>query len=133
MNDNALCKLASEARESAYARYSQFAVGSAILTTDGRTFTGCNIENASSRLTICAEQSALANAVVAGNRQFLAIAIAASGGVAPCGACRQTLAEFCDDSLRVLIANATGQLVRQTTLGVLLPDRFSAASRTHSS
>ena len=131
MNDNALCKLASDARDFAHAPYSHFKVGAAILTTNGHTFKGCNIENASSRLTMCAEQSALANALLAGQRQFLAIAIAASNGVAPCGACRQTLAEFCDDSLRVLIANAAGQVMRQTTLGVLLPDQFSATSRSH--
>lgn len=91
-----LATQAWEARMNAYAPYSQFHIGAAILAADGRVFTGANVENASLGLTICAERVALGAAVSAGVRSIVAIAVAGDGrsGVLPCGACRQALAEF---------------------------------------
>jgi cytidine deaminase len=95
-NDDELVTAAWQAREAAYAPYSGFAVGAAVLAADGRRFTGCNVENLSFGLTICAERVALASAVAAGAREFLTLAVVADTGVpvSPCGACRQVMAEF---------------------------------------
>ena len=90
-----LCQAALEARSQAHAPYSQFMVGAAIQTANGDIFPGCNLENRSYGLTNCAERVALGNAVATGHRDFEALAIASSGGVLPCGACRQVLLEFC--------------------------------------
>ena len=127
MNAVALEKLlaaAQAARRHAYAPYSKFRVGAAVLAVDGKIFTGCNVENASYGLTICAERVAVTNAVSAGCRRFQAVAIVApSARSTPCGACRQVLAEFgemlvvCADSSRL----ATAQLYR---LSELLPAAF---------
>ena len=96
MDWDALVMAAWQARESAYAPYSKFPVGAALLASDGRIFIGCNVENLSYGLTTCAERVALGAAVAAGAREFLAIAVVADTGVpiSPCGACRQVLAEF---------------------------------------
>jgi len=119
-----LIAAACEARHRAYAPYSKFQVGAALLTKDGRTFTGCNVENASYGLTLCAERVAVGNAIAAGSKDFAALAIATSGGSTPCGACRQVLAEFCDD-LPILLINVD-QLdeVNHLTLGDLFPAKF---------
>ena len=127
MTAGALKKLltaAQAARRHAHAPYSKFRVGAAVLTTDGKIFTGCNIENASYGLTICAERVAVTKAVSEGYRKFQAIAtVAPSAGPTPCGACRQVLAEFgemlviCADSRR----RATAQLYQ---LAELLPAAF---------
>src|SRR6478752_2478878 len=90
----AVVQAAIDVRQRAYAKYSNFLVGAAILAADGRIYTGCNVENASYGLTICAERAAVFNAVATGQRQFQQLAIATTGGVSPCGACRQVLAEF---------------------------------------
>lgn len=112
------------ARERAYAPYSDFQVGAALLSDDGRIFSGCNIENASFGLTQCAERVALCSAVAAGATRFARLALASSGGVLPCGACRQVLAEFCDDLLIVLI-DITGQrIVREVRLSQIFPEGF---------
>jgi cytidine deaminase len=113
------------ARRSAYAPYSQFSVGAALLSRDGRMFVGANIENASYGLSMCAERVALYNAVSQGARSFDAIAVAGPDGVTttPCGACRQALYEFAQQ-LRVIYADQ-GQ-VKMTTLMQLLPEGFSA-------
>ena len=93
---DALASQAWEARMNAYAPYSQFHVGAALLSADGRVFTGANVENASLGLTMCAERVALGTAISAGVRSILAIAVAGDGpsGILPCGACRQALLEF---------------------------------------
>src|SRR5436190_24034056 len=106
----ALAKAALAARKAAYAPYSHYPVGAALLTTSGKIFTGCNVENISFGLTMCAEQSALGAAISAGERHFLAIAVAAdsAAGVFPCGRCRQTLAEFHDD-MKVLSVMLDGR------------------------
>jgi len=127
MNDSshdALILAAVEARKKAYASYSNFAVGAALLTTDGKIFVGCNVENVSYGLTMCAERVAIGNAVAQGCQSFETIAIATERAVSPCGACLQVLAEFCQQ-LDVLMTDENGQNVRRTTLQALLPDRFA--------
>ncbi|MEA3210145.1 MAG: cytidine deaminase [Chthoniobacter sp.] len=119
MND--LIPLAREARDQAYAPYSHFAVGAALRAKSGRVFCGCNVENLSYGLTICAERNALFAAVAAGEREFEAIAIVADSKepVTPCGACRQVLAEFAPE-LAICCANLEGQTF-EATLRELLP------------
>lgn len=120
---------ARAAREHAYAPYSKFAVGAAVETADGRRFTGANVENASYGLTICAERTAVFAAVVAGARRIAAVAVSGPDGVtaAPCGACRQVLAEFGAPGVPVSYALAEGGW-NDTTLGELLPAAFDAAA-----
>lgn len=109
MTDFELMKAAVAARENAYAPYSDFRVGAALLCKDGRVFTGCNIENASYTPTNCAERTAFFKAVSEGAREFVAIAVV--GGkrgtlaevCAPCGVCRQVMAEFCAPDFRILL------------------------------
>ncbi|MBC7241062.1 MAG: cytidine deaminase [Anaerolineae bacterium] len=122
MNIDALIEQAKQAREGAYAPYSHFAVGAALLTRSGRVFTGANVENASYGLTVCAERVAVFKAVTAGEREFAAIAIASSNGASPCGACRQVLAEFGLDIL--VISVDMDDRVRQWRLEELLPASF---------
>ncbi|MCP5536435.1 MAG: cytidine deaminase [Akkermansiaceae bacterium] len=123
MTAGELAKIAAEARASAYAPYSKFDVGAALLAENGAIFTGCNVENASYGLTICAERAAVFKAVSEGVRTFSAIAIAVPGAASPCGACRQVLNEF-NPAMKVYLADENGILSRQTTLDVLLPDAF---------
>jgi cytidine deaminase len=119
MNLEALVEAAWDARQRAYAPYSNFAVGAALLAADGRIFAGCNVENLSYGLTNCAERVAIGAAVAAGVRDFLAVAVVADTGVpiSPCGACRQVLAEF--GVPRVILANRSERL--EFTLDELLP------------
>lgn len=123
MSPTDLAKIASQARTSAYAPYSKFLVGAALLTDQGAVFTGCNVENASYGLTICAERSAVFKAVSEGVRSFSAIAISLPGGGSPCGACRQVLHEF-NSTMNVYLADETGAIVRETSLEALFPDPF---------
>jgi len=119
-----LAAAAREAQQAAYAPYSRFAVGAAILADSGRVYRGCNVENASYPVTVCAERAALCAAVVAGERSFRAIAVYVDGpGAAmPCGLCRQALAEFGLDTL-VIAASADGTRHLER-LAELLPDAF---------
>ena len=111
-------------REFAHAPYSHFQVGAAVLTDSGEVFTGCNVENASYGLTICAERAAVCAAVSAGHKKLLAIAVATAGGHAPCGACRQVLSEF-GPSMEILLVDADDpSQVRTTSLDKLLPEQF---------
>jgi cytidine deaminase len=114
-----LVTAAWQVRERAYAPYSKFHVGAALLAADGRIFAGCNVENLSYGLTNCAERVAVGAAVAAGVREFLAVAVVADTGVpiSPCGACRQVLAEF--GVGQVMLANRTERL--EFTLDELLP------------
>jgi cytidine deaminase len=112
------------ARGHAYARYSRFAVGAAVLTETGSIVTGANVENASYGLTICAERVAIHAAVAAGQRSFRALAVVTWGGLTPCGACRQVLAEFCDDLLILLVDAERHNAVVEAHLAQLLPDCF---------
>lgn len=106
----------------AYTPYSHFAVGAALLAHSGVVYTGCNVENASYGLTICAERNAIAHAVACGERTFEAIAIVTENGVTPCGACRQVLAEFSPTILVILMDGRGTQ--RRYRLTELLPDAF---------
>ena len=120
-----LFELACEAMQNSYSPYSHFKVGACILTADGRTFKGCNFENASYGATICAERCAAACAIAAGARRFAAIAVVGSTAVAwPCGICRQVLREFSDTGMPVIVGQyGKGYTVK--TLGELLPEGLS--------
>ncbi len=124
-----LVEKALEARENSYAPHSGFCVGAALLTSDGEIVLGANVENSSYGGTICAERSAFCAAVSSGKRDFAAIAIVGapkgktpSSICAPCGICRQFMAEFCGDDLPVLLYD--GQAIVEKTLGELLPEAF---------
>lgn len=122
-----LIAAACEVRERAYAPYSRFAVGAALLDEDGRVFTGVNIENASFGLTVCAERNAVGAMATAGGRRVRAIVVCTENGVTPCGACRQVLSEFAPEEGDVPVWLVDGQgNVRETTLATLLPDDFGA-------
>ena len=127
MTSKQLIELAGKARENAYAPYSEFAVGAAVLCADGSIFCGCNVENASYTPTCCAERVAIFKAVSEGHREFVSIAIV--GGKTgenvvdrcfPCGVCRQVMSEFCSPKTKVIYSDET-----ETTLEELLPNCFS--------
>jgi cytidine deaminase len=122
---DALFARAAEARQRAYAPYSGFAVGAALVDRDGRVHAGCNVENAAYPSGTCAEQSAISAMVAAGGRHIVEIAIVGPGPspVTPCGACRQRLREFGDADTRVR-AGSEGGARRSFTLGELLPEAF---------
>lgn len=122
-----LKRAAAAARENAYAPYSNYRVGAALLAADGRIFVGCNVENASYGLTVCAERTAVGNAIVAGVREFRAIAVASAGSRAatPCGACRQVLAEFMSDRE---VCCFTPEDERRYGVSELLPVSFASST-----
>ena len=126
-----LLTMAREAREQAYAPYSRFLVGAAVVTKDGRHFSGCNVENASYGLCLCAERTALFCAVAAGCRpgDFEALAVIGDtpDPISPCGACRQVMAELCGPAMPVWLGNLHGTM-RETTVEELLPGSFRLAS-----
>ncbi|MBR6044731.1 MAG: cytidine deaminase [Ruminococcus sp.] len=125
MTEKELFGLAVKASEKAYCKYSGFSVGAALLTSDGKVFTGCNIENASYSLTVCAERTAIFKAVSEGYADFACIAIAGSAGgdfsapCYPCGACLQVMSEFCGGDFKIILADGVH------TLDELMPKRFS--------
>jgi len=125
MKDQELIALAAEARGKAYAPYSGYPVGAALLTASGKVYTGANVENSSYGLSICAERTAAFKAVSEGEREFTAIAVVTANGGTPCGACRQVLNEFGPD-MRVLIADMNGKY-QAYRLGELLPASFGPA------
>ncbi len=120
-----LLAAACAVRPYAYAPYSRFTVGAAILADDGRIYTGVNMENASYGLTVCAERHAVGAMVGNGGRRVRAVAVCTENGVSPCGACRQVLSEFVDhdSDAPVWIVDGQGNM-RETTLFTLLPDQF---------
>jgi cytidine deaminase len=126
MTDQELTAVARQARENAYARYSGFPVGAALLGRSGKVYTGANVENAAYPLTICAERVAVAKAVSEGEREFEAIAVVTKTGATPCGACRQVLREFAgrEGKLRVIVADLDGNS-RTYTIEELLPHGFT--------
>ena len=126
LNNNSreeLIQAAIEARSRAYAPYSNYSVGAALLTSTGKIYTGVNIENAAYPTTICAERVAVFKAVSEGECKFTAIAVVTLNGGSPCGSCRQVLAEFGLET-RVLIADAQGQIVQEVSVADLLPGAF---------
>ncbi|MDE5558595.1 MAG: cytidine deaminase [Ruminococcus sp.] len=116
MTDNEFFQMAVKASGKSYSPYSKFRVGAVLLTQDGQIFTGCNIENASYSMTICAERTAVFKAVSSGFTDFKAIAIAGSSGYdfsepcVPCGACLQVLSEFCDDDFMIVLSDGVHRL-----------------------
>jgi len=126
--DTELIIAARQVRPNAYAPYSGYHVGAALRTNDGRIFTGCNVENTSYGLTICAERGAAVAAVAAGAQVFTAVAIVTDSGGTPCGACLQVLAEFAPptpETIVVFLANESNGTVRRTTLAALFPEAFA--------
>ena len=129
MTPEKLIELAKEARDHAYAPYSGFRVGAALLCADGSVYQGCNIENAAYSPTNCAERTAFFKAVYDGHREFTALAVC--GGkdeeitefCSPCGVCRQVMQEFCKEDFVIYIAGPKGQY-RKKTMAQLLPDSF---------
>ncbi len=119
---------AEAARKQAYAPYSRFAVGAALVAGSGRVYSACNVENAVYGLSMCAERNAVFKAVAAGERQVLALAVVTETGATPCGPCRQVLREFAvgDGSALVVIVADTSGNRKEYTLRQLLPDSFSA-------
>ena len=124
-----LIELAKAAMESAYAPYSGYKVGAALLCSDSSIFTGCNMENAAYSPTLCAERAAFGAAITAGKREFTAIAICGGkdgkidGIFPPCGVCRQVMKEFCHEDFKIYPINKEGY--EETTLGALLPKSFT--------
>jgi len=119
-----LVESAIRARENAYAPYSKFSVGAAVLGTDGRIYTGCNIENVSYGMTMCAERTALFKMVSEGCKKFSAIAVVAGDNAtdgAPCGACRQVMGEFAEDlrETEVLLASLKGDYIVETVASIM--------------
>ncbi len=118
-----LIQKALHAREWAYAPYSDYAVGAAVLTESGKIYDGVNVENAVYPLTMCAECVAIFKAVSQGEKSFEAVAVVTRNGGTPCGSCRQVMAEFGLDTV-VLIANLEGELLHEYTVADLLPNAF---------
>ena len=125
MHSKELVKLAREGMQHAYVPYSGFKVGAAVLASSGKVYTGCNVENASYGLTVCAERVAIFQAISAGEKNLEAIAVISSGKerITPCGACRQVMAEF-NPNLQLILADGQGEY-QEYTLQELLPEMFS--------
>lgn len=121
-----MIRQALAAKEFAYAPYSGYRVGAAVLGKGGKIYRGCNIENASYGLTNCAERSALFNAISEGERTFVGLAVAVDGKLpaSPCGACRQVIREFFADDTEIFLVNEEGE-ARTTTIKELLPGAFT--------
>ncbi|MCB2209311.1 cytidine deaminase [bacterium] len=117
---------AIDAYHRAYAPYSEYSVGAAVLTESGKIYDGVNVENAVYPLTLCAERVAIFKAVSEGERDFAALAVVTRNGGTPCGSCRQVMAEFARDML-VLVADLEGNVVGEYTMADLLPDAFGDA------
>lgn len=130
MNEKELCKAAIDAMKNAYVPYSGYRVGAALMTEDGKLFTGCNIENAAYTPTVCAERTAFFNAISSGERDFAAIAVAGgkdgiiSGAFPPCGVCRQVMAEVCSPDFTVLVVTGE-ESHKKYSLNELLPEAFT--------
>lgn len=123
--ERGLLELAAQARELAYAPYSNYAVGAAVVAKSGKIYTGSNVENASYGLTVCAERNAIFKGVTEGEREFVALAVVTSNGGSPCGACRQVAFEFLRPDSPVYLSDEQLEKVRMFTLGELLVDGFT--------
>jgi cytidine deaminase len=120
---NELIERALRVRRNAYAPYSKYAVGAALLADSGEIYTGSNVENSAYPASMCAERSAIFRAVSEGERKFKAIVVATEHGGSPCGSCRQVMSEFGLDML-VLLVDEEGKVCRETTVEALLPESF---------
>lgn len=120
-----LIALAIQARQNAYAPYSDYPVGAALLAASGAIYQGANVENAVYNMGMCAERAAIFSAVTAGEREFTAMGLVTANGGTPCGACRQVEAEFSPDML-ILIAEEGGRILQEITVRELLPDAFGS-------
>ena len=120
---NELIERALQVRRNAYAPYSKYPVGAALLADSGKIYTGSNVENSAYPVSICAERSAIFRAVSEGERKFKAIVVATENGGSPCGSCRQVMSEFGLDML-VLMVDEDGRICRESTVGALLPESF---------
>ncbi len=118
-----LIQAAADGRQMAYAPYSNYRVGAAVLAASGKIYQGANVENAAYPTCMCAERVAIYKAVTDGQKQFEAIAVVTANGGSPCGSCRQVMAEFGLDTV-ILIANTEGDLLSETTVAGLLPEAF---------
>jgi cytidine deaminase len=125
-NYTKLINAARYARQNAYAPYSKYKVGAAVLAKSGKISSGCNIENAAYPSGLCAERVAIFKAVSEGEREFLAIAVVTSNCGSPCGACRQVLSEFAEDDTVIILASTRGNQSKQFTMAEILLDRFTA-------
>lgn len=127
MNSEQLVEEAIKARDFAYAPYSKFPVGAALLAESGKVFHGCNIENAAYSVTNCAERTAIFKALSEGEKSFSMLAVVADTDrpCSPCGACRQVIAEVCPPHMKVILANLKGDMT-ETTIEELLPGAFNA-------
>lgn len=128
MNNRDLLKIAEEARFNSYSPYSNFRVGAALLTSDGKIYTGCNIESASYGATNCAERTAIFKAISEGEREFVKIAISSDNSEKneptwPCGICRQVIVEFAEN-IKIITGSSTGDIL-ETNIQELLPHYFS--------
>ncbi|MDQ1145001.1 cytidine deaminase [Bacillus sp. SORGH_AS 510] len=126
MNIEQLIEEAKKARDKAYVPYSKFGVGAALLTTDGKVYHGCNIENAAYSMCNCAERTALFKAYSEGDREFQLLAVVADTDrpCSPCGACRQVISELCPRDMKVVLTNLKGD-IQELTVEELLPGAFS--------
>lgn len=125
MNEKELVLKAIDIKKNSYSPYSRFSVGAALLCEDGDIFTGVNVENVSFGLTVCAERTAFFKAISEGKRKFIAIAIAGGDSfLPPCGACRQVMAEFCDEDFKVIFVKNENEYIIKT-LEEILPFSFS--------
>ena len=135
IDERDLLEIAKQAMQNAYAPYSSFQVGAALLTKSGKIYTGCNVENAAFSPTICAERGAFAKAISEGEREFLAIAIVGGKNgkiekaITPCGVCRQVMGEFCTPDFKIILADGQ-ENIQQHTLKELLPLSFGAGDVT---
>jgi cytidine deaminase len=126
LNIETLIEESKKAREKAYVPYSKFGVGAALLTTDGKVYHGCNIENAAYSMCNCAERTALFKAYSEGDRDFTMLAVVADTDrpCSPCGACRQVISELCPKDMKVVLTNLKGDIL-EVTVAELLPGAFS--------
>jgi cytidine deaminase len=126
LNNDQLIEEAKKAREKAYVPYSKFGVGAALLTTDGKVYHGCNIENAAYSMCNCAERTALFKAYSEGDKDYQKLAVVADTDrpCSPCGACRQVISELCSKDMKVILSNLKGDIL-EITVEDLLPGAFS--------
>jgi cytidine deaminase len=121
-----LVSAARRARRKAYAPYSKYQVGAAVLAKSGKIYSGCNVENAAYPSGLCAERVAIFKAVSEGERKFVALAVVTSNLGSPCGACRQVFSEFADDDAMIILASTRGKRFKEFTMAEILLDRFTA-------